>query len=347
MLVLLTSFTIASCGQDQSKSQNKTKSKENYSITMSHPDINSINIVDKIATQVKHFDKEPRYFIRPLQNNCVYELLVNDFLVYKDYGIEKLATPIEINYAILRSGSQTVTVRLYPLGDALKRAYGEGETVTTLLPKTEMKISVVKYEAFNISQDLDDEIVVKEHTAPTKEDSNEFVGTGLPYYEYTFTFDATVPYAIKGWTEGQDLTKFDKEELEKKAVDYYSKVISIYKNKDLDKLARLRYGALYRISQVKYLKKEEIQELWDEMKADFDKKNKEFGDLENYVINFYGNKRIVSLKHPSRDPIDKRLRGRSAFWFKHIVGNRIRAKYTNLDLYLPKGQPLDSLQMIP
>ncbi|WP_438711100.1 hypothetical protein ACSTS3_21530 [Aquimarina muelleri] len=190
-------------------------------------DITADNFVEKVVSQIKHYDKEPMYFIRPLQNNCVYELLVNDFPVYKDYGIEKLSTPIEINDVILKSGPQTVTVRLYPLGDALKNAYGEEETVTTLLPKTEMKVSVVKYEAFNISQDLDDEIVVKEHNSPTKEGTNEFIGAGLPYYEYTFTFNAEVPYSNEGWSNGEDLTRFDKEELEKQVLKYYNEYIYI------------------------------------------------------------------------------------------------------------------------
>ncbi len=310
-------------------------------------DITVDNFVDSVVSQIKHYDKEPMYFIRPLQNNCVYELLVNDYPVYQDYGIEKLATPININRAILQSGLQTVTVRLYPLGDALKDAYGEGETITTLLPKTEMKIKVVKYEAFNISDELEDEIVVKEHTSPTKEGSEEFEGAGLPYYEYTFTFEAEVPYSIKGWSEGQDLTKFDKDKLEKKILNYYSEYLNIYKDSDINTFLRINYLSELRRRKSQYRDTKYVQDVLKECELFVQAKNKEFQPIKDYEIKFYGNSKIVALKHSSTTPSDPRLRGESSFWFLYDNGSGLRANFPNIYLYLPKGQPLDSLQMIP
>ncbi len=336
--------TLGSCAQ---KNQTKTANKKiMMPIPQESKDITVDNFVEKVVSQIKHYEKEPMYFIRPLQNNCVYELLVNDYLIYQDYGIEKLGTPININRAILQSGPQTVTVRLYPLGDAMKRAYGTKETVTTLLDKTEMNISVVKYDAFNISQDLEDEILVKEHKAPTIEGTNAFLGAGLPYFEYTFSFDAKVPYVNEGWTNGEDLTKFDKEELEKQILKCYNEYIYIYKNKELDTLLKMIYLSEIRRRQAQYQNREKVKRVLDESKESLNYKNKEFQPLENYIINFYGNNKIVSLRHPSKEPVDHRLRGWSAFWFKYQKGNRIKGYYPGLYLYLPKGQPLDSLQMI-
>ncbi|WP_438711102.1 hypothetical protein ACSTS3_21535 [Aquimarina muelleri] len=341
-IVLL--FLFSSC-----LAQDKEEKAYAIPIPKESKDITADNFVEKVVAQIQHYDKEPMYFIRPLQNNCVYELLVNDYPVYKDYGIEKLATPIEINHAILKSGSQTVTVRLYPLGDALQRAYGEGEMVTTLLPKTEMKVSVVKYEAFNISQDLDDEIVVKEHTAPTKEGTNEFIGAGLPYYEYTFTFNAEVPYSNEGWLDGQDLTKFDKEELEKKVLNYYKMYKQLYVNKKFDQILRLEFDQELRICKSLYKDENGIVKIWNEYKNEFDFEKKEYQSIENYEISFYGNNKIVCLKFPSKEPVDRRHRGKGAFWFKYKNDENgpTRARWTNIYLYIPKGQSLDLLQTIP
>ncbi len=349
ILLLFTVTTISSCAQ---KTEKNTLQKENIMsiyIPREYNHINKENFVEELSKEVKRYDEEPKYFLRPIQNNCVYELLVNDYPVYKDYGIEKLSTPIEINHAILQSGPQTVTVRLYPLGDALKRAYGEGETVTTLLPKTEMKISVVKYEAFNISQDLDDEIIVKEHIAPTKEDTNEFIGAGLPYYEYTFTFNAEVPYSNIGWLRGEDLTKFDKKILEEKVLAYYKSISRLFDSKKIDSILQIHYGLQKREVSSEFKEIFRIKRVLEWYEETINTKNKNFFPLKDYEMHFFGNKRIVALKNRSLEPVDRKFRGKSAFGFKYKENENTptRGKWLDLYLYLPKGQPLDSLQMIP
>tara|TARA_R110001583_G_scaffold19513_5_gene76347 strand:+ start:409 stop:1467 length:1059 start_codon:yes stop_codon:yes gene_type:complete len=351
MKLLITLFfaicSLASCAQKKTSEQLKNKD-DNTMLPVSDKfkDITAENYVDRMFKAVKHYDKEPQYFIRPTQGNCLFEILVNDILVHKEYTMEVLGSPKSISHAILQSGPQTVTVRMYPLGDAMKRAYGTEKTITTLLPTTEMNISVVKYEAFNISQDLDDEIIVKEHHSPTKEGSDEFLGAGLPYYEYSFIFNAEVPYKLQGWREGQDLTTLDKDSLEAQVLSYYNQMKTVYLTKDEDALARTSFGDFLIIAQTDYFSKQKIQELWDEIKGNLYKKNMDFQPFENYVMNFYGNGKIVSLRHPSIEPVDSRLRGESAFWFKHVVGTRIRAFFPSIDLYLPKGEPLENLRRI-
>ena len=57
-----------------------------------------------------------------------------------------------------------------------------------------------------------------------------FIATGQPYYEYTFEFEAEVPYELEGWTKGQDLTKLDQKLLEKKALEFHNTYQKIYEN---------------------------------------------------------------------------------------------------------------------
>ncbi|WP_299186695.1 hypothetical protein [uncultured Aquimarina sp.] len=342
--ILLISVLTSTCAQ---KKQD-TNTANNITKEMNGKIITADNFVEEAFKLVKRFPKEPKYFIRQAQGNCVYEILVNDKLMVKEYGIEQYATPIDINTGILKSGIQTVTVRLYPLGDAIKDAYGEGETVNTLLPKTQMNIQVVKYDAFNIDSSLDAEKEVITHNAPTNKDG-KFKGAGLPYYEYNFTFEAEVPYELEGWSKGQDLTEFDKDELKTQVVEYYKRIQKIYETKDKDALARLIYGNYKRIFQAKYWTKQDVKEAWEESLQELDLEFFEFGnksEYKDYDLQFYGNGKLVALKHPSIEPVDKRVRGKSGFWFKYVNGNRLKGYHIWYLLYLPEGEQLENLRVV-
>ncbi len=348
--LVIINLIFTACGQQKKSTTQEEiiKPKVQIPLSMKYKHITAANFVEEATKLVKHFPKEPKYFIRPTQGNCLYEVLVNDKFVVKEYGIEQYATPIDIGTMILKSGTQTVTVRLYPLGDAIVDAYGEGETVTTLLPKTQMRISVVKYDAFNIKNDLDDEKEVVTHNAPTDKEG-KFKGAGLPYYEYSFTFDAEVPYNLEGWSKGQDLTELDQDELKAQVVKYYKGIQKIYENKDQDALARLIFGNYMRIFQAKYWTKQDIEEAWLEALEELDFDIIEFGnqgEYKDYDLQLYGNKKMVALKHPSREPVDHRLRGQSGFWFKYIKGDRVKGRYNWYYLYLPEGEPLENLRVI-
>ncbi len=315
-------------------------------VSEKYKDITADNFVNRMLKEIMHYDKEPRYFIRPVQNNCVFEVLVNDIRTYKDYGLEVTATPISINHAILKSGEQTLTVRMYPLGDLLKDNYDTGNTIATLLDNTSMKIEVVKYDAYNISHRLSDEKTVLTHYSPTKEGTKKFIGSGLPYYEYTFSFNAEVPYHIEGWQNSQDLTAFDKEELEAQVKKYYKQVKEIYLTEDIDALAKISFGDYLIIAKSKYYNKQDIEEMLSSLKQKAKYKEKDFGDLEEKHPIFFGNGKIVNFRHSSYEPIDKRLRGKSAFWFKCSKEGRIKGIFTSVDLHLPQGEPLENLRMI-
>ncbi|WP_148639346.1 hypothetical protein [Aquimarina longa] len=305
------------------------------------------NYVTSIVPKIKQYDKEPMYFLRLTQSSCVFEVLVNDFPVEKNYELGKIANAIKINHVILQSGPQTVTYRLYPLGDLMVEAYDKGTTITTLLKNTRMTIEVIRVDDFKTYSGFDDEHTVVLHHSPTKEGSHEFEGAGLPYYEHTFTFTAEVPYIHKGWSDGQDLTKFDKKELEEKVVAYYEMFKSLYQNKDLNGVAKQRYGFELRNSKAKYQSKEDLEKRWEEYTEMVFQSDKEFQPLEDYVLSFYGNGRIVSLRHPSKEPVDYRLRGESALWFLYETEDATNAHFPGIYLYLPKGEEsLDALRMI-
>ena len=59
-------------------------------------EITANNIVEKIASQVKHYPQEPYYYIYIENSLCIYEILVNDVPVVKNFEYGEYATPFTL-----------------------------------------------------------------------------------------------------------------------------------------------------------------------------------------------------------------------------------------------------------
>ena len=348
LLILLSICTLTSCAQKKQKPEKQIEKSIMIPYPKEFKDITAENYVENILFRVKKHDKHIKYFIRPTQTNCIFEVLVNDIPIYNEYTLEKIASPVSINSEILKSGVQTITVRMYPIGDAIKDAYGKGETISTLQRNSNVSIKVVKYDAFNISDELDDEIIVMQHNSPTNNKTDEFLGDGLPFYEYTFTFNAHVPYDLGGYyDEGEDLTKFDKKELQDATLKYYNNLKKVFKDNDKDIFAKVNFADDLRIAESCYKDEQYLKKGWDWFQNVIKISDKDFFNIEKGTeLQFFGNGKVVALRHPTINPIDKRLRGKSAFGFLHKEDGRRKAKFIGLFLYLPKGATLDQLQMM-
>ena len=334
------------CAQEKKNKTDQMNSDKDFS-QMAEQDVNPENVLDYLAAQVKEYDKHPMYAIRPLQNNCIFVILVNDVPIYREFGLEKLGTPLEINDNILKSGVQTLTYRLYPIGDLMVEQYGKGETVTTLRKNTSMKIEIIEYKDVKTGTGFDDEIVIAEHTSPVDKDTGAFIAAGLPYYEHTITFTAKVPYENEGWLNGQDLTKFDKDELGAVVKEKNLQIKKLYKEKDLEALVKLEHvkGLMYGIAN--YRKRENFQGIFDQYKEDV-LQEKDFQPMEGYQMELYGENRMVTLRYSIPAPPDPRMQGRPALFYLFKDGDYTRAHFLSLTFYLPKGKPLtpENLQIL-
>ena len=103
---------------------------------MQNPEITEKNIVDKLASNIKHYDYEPMYYLTYVQNVCYSEILVNDIPVNKNFQEIGDGGTVPINNCIFKSGIQKVTFRLYPVGK------NKDFDFPTLVDNTEMKIEV-------------------------------------------------------------------------------------------------------------------------------------------------------------------------------------------------------------
>ena len=342
-LVILTVgfFTLLACAQQPKDSKATT------TLPTAIEEINSSNVVDYLAAQVKPYNKQPIYAIRPIQNNCIFEILVNDLPIYREFTLEKLATPLVINDRILKSGPQTITYRLYPIGDLMVQEYGTEETISTLRKNTSMKIEVIQYEDSKLGERLSDEIVIARHTSPIDKNTDEFIGVGLPYYENTFTFEATVPYENEGWLEGQDLSKYDHEELEEIIKKKNLDIGKLYMDKNLDSLIKLEFVKSNTYNIASYRAKEDIQEIFDNYKNKV-LKDKDIQPLEGYQMEFYSEHKIVTLRYSITTPPDPRLKGQPALYYLYKDEYGTLVDFLSIYLFLPKGKPLtvENLQIL-
>ena len=148
-----------------------------------------------------------------------YELYINDIVARKDDGAGMHNTFIEINPYVLRSGTYSFTLKLLPMPSELEKGGIQPSTIDFL------KVAVSKFEKTGDKQQADSYEIVKTYPIPKIEKP-------FPLYEIKGEFTVDLPYELEGWSKGQDLSKMDKDELEKKVVAFYEKMRLVLNNGD-------------------------------------------------------------------------------------------------------------------
>jgi len=76
--------------------------------------------------------------------------------------------------------------------------------------------------------------LIKDYFAPstTGKKDGSFKYADTSYFEDTFTFEAEVPYTLKGWSESQDLTQMDKDMLEQEILTFYAEYDKVIQSQD-------------------------------------------------------------------------------------------------------------------
>ena len=295
---------------------------------MQNPEITEKNIVDKLASNVKHYKKESMYQLLIKSNWCSSEILVNDIPVYKNFRKPLDGPTQDINNCIFKSGSQKVTVRLYPVGNY------KDENIDKFIPETSMSIVVNEYD-----KKTDKETEIGKFTTVKNgldEDNRPIiVGISKTYYEASFTFEAEVPYEIENFENARDLREWDKELLEKKLLLEYHKVQAIYQNKEYDNIAKISYNNLNNQFISEYQNRDYINDVWTMLMDAYKLPSFEMQPIENYKMVFFADGKLVALM---QDSIDPRVRGNTSLWAKFDRGKGIKTLFCNRYFYIPKGE---------
>lgn len=95
---------------------------------------NALSVKEKM---IKHFPKEPLYYVYMDHEQCFFEILVNDIPAFRYFQDGGIMSPVILNNYIAKSGKQKITYRLYP---QTTRKNGEG--FKTLTPYTRFNLTL-------------------------------------------------------------------------------------------------------------------------------------------------------------------------------------------------------------
>lgn len=322
-------------------SQTDKKNKKN----MNEPVLTSSNYIETMLGQIKHFPKESVYQVYVKNSLCLYEVLVNDLPIAKSFTYNQDMLPFDINSAILQSGKQKITLKIYPAPEEYTRS---GEILS---PNTTCNLEIVYVDKKDPEYKY---VPVSEFSLPTKirmagQNKDvaipEFVGEGKKYYEITYEFDAQVSYKNEGWSKGQDLTKLDQKKLEEATLKFYQTQWNSIKNKNADKVFSHLYQKEKETSQALFSDETDLLKLKDTYLKPFTINTFALEPIKDFEFKIFGNGKLISMLQKSTDP---RLRSNSALWgkYKNEKGSTI-ANFRNYYLYLPEGKNLeDGLEVI-
>lgn len=272
---------------------------------------------------VKKYDYSPRFYLDFNSYNCTYEILINDMPAYTDYGSGNQGGAVwPVSPNILKSGVQHITIRVFPKVD------DDDKMDAFLLPQNcglEVKV---------VSGDEDKE-TPKQYKPLFRYKMPEITMNNVPYLEFKGTFEATVPYQLRGWSQSQDLSKEDKAQLTKEVLAFYSQYRQLMADGNMNAVAEQLYSRELETEQAFFQNKpQDAQDTWnrfDQIKS----YHLQMLPLEHYELRFFGNGRVVGLIRT-----DDALRGESAI--TGITDNKY--KMYNLLLHKPAGS--NQLQVI-
>ncbi|WP_261512537.1 hypothetical protein [Chryseobacterium paludis] len=321
ILTLLLTASLISCAQE---SKNKTMTAEQR--------------IEYISKKIQKFDNEPLYQL-DIQSIFNFKVMVNGVPVYSNFDKIPGMARVNINSSILKSGKQSIEVELYP-------GYDNNGTQKNFLENGENFILKVEKTAWN----KDGSIKTPEEVLEFKNSDQNIDYSKLAEYRTSMNFEASVPYTIKGWEDGQDLSKLNQKDLELKVVSFYKNMVSAFKEKDYDYLNTIFLNADSEWYQAEYFPKDMITKFQSTKgrkgksvsttRANSDKYSQNVYPIENYVMKFYANNKIVRL-----EPKEGLNRGESLLGYDDIDKNGMNRKtFIDMLLYIPKGT--DSLQII-
>ena len=306
-----------------------------------NPNITADNLVEEIAKQVKHYPSERIYGIGYSNDNCYFDMFINDIKVHTFPGRGLIgSTAVEVNQLLPHSGKYTISYKMYPLYTLEE----EGKTVTlnTLIDSSYVALDVYSY---NLKDKNEGDIFYAKYGTPNIAIKNaqgdtiyKFAGAGKAYYEGSFEVELDVPYQLQPpFATAQDLRKMDQKQLMTKLLTKYKEVWQIYKNRELDNIARLEYDSLKDLFISHYATPKTIKENWAVIYDNYKNGTFEIQPIENYKLEFFADGKLAALM---LDTKDNKIRGNTVLWAKLIYENGEFGMpvFFNRYFYIPQGE---------
>ncbi|MGO3183411.1 MAG: hypothetical protein ACTIJ9_11320 [Aequorivita sp.] len=237
---------------------------------------------------VSYMDNAINYQANIFTSACGFELYINDLPVFKHLEGTGISTSFTINTKILESGQQNFRIKILPPST-------ETEKLPSISQKAvfELTIKGVRFREKgldNLGEVLTWEIPNDKNNYIEKNDK------GNVYIEFEGTFQAKVPYSLKGWTNSKNLEKVNQEKLLKDVVAFYENFGSLLQNKKESKIIELIQNKEQEVAQSLFFKKEDSGKQWEAYTESFENPTFKIEPMENYKLFFYGNGKIVALE---------------------------------------------------
>ncbi|MHC5310934.1 hypothetical protein ACYSNM_12890 [Myroides sp. LJL116] len=232
---------------------------------------------------------------------------------------------VELNPFLLKNGKYKIKLQISPI-------FRSNDTV--ILPDNidKIKIGFVSYISNKDTGKVSDYLT--NINLPLKK-----VSEPTAYFEQEWEVEIKdLPYELEGWSNGQDLSKINREELEPRVVNYYQNLRELLNSGSTSTYSDLWKTADTELVVYDYLSEEGFEEVTQANIIEVQKCKDRMIPLEEYEMKLYGYGKIVSLERKANtrsfnneDLLD--LKGWSPLIRKYKISGG--ASY-GVKLFLPK-----------
>lgn len=236
-------------------------------------------------------DKQITYAVH-VNSLTPYELYLDDILVDYFYGDNQSKT-IELNPYLLSNGIHKLKIKFLPSNNNVfskkgllspKDIYLNNDTRWHLFF---VKLNKDKDKPLGYSNEIDYKNNELKITPPTEE---------LPYWEQSWDLDIKeLPYKLKGWSESEDLSKIDSNQLEKEVLSFFENQRTLLNEGRVEDYLNLGKKKDEEIIIATY----DNNRSWynsEERKENILRAKGDMLPLDNYKLELFANGRLVTLK---------------------------------------------------
>ncbi|MET4083702.1 hypothetical protein ABIB40_003674 [Pedobacter sp. UYP30] len=264
---------IQACAQKQNKKEQKLTTME-----------------DKLPQYPK--DKQISYIVH-LNSKTPFELYLDDNLVDWEWrsGFNK---SVELNPFLLNNGTHILKIRFSP---------PESNEDKLIHPTDIIADKNVKWNLYFVKLKKDDAGPLGYEGKidyPSSELPIIAPPANVPVWEQEFKVEvAGLPYKLKGWSDGEDLSKLDQKVLEKEAFTYFNNLRNLLNDGKVKEFMALNKTNDFETSVSNYDNQEQYDEDYRENVELLTKKCKgNMQSIDNYVMKLYGHGKILRLEIP-------------------------------------------------
>ncbi len=304
--------------------------------TQPSKNMNPTTLSDLYKT-VQYHDKAVQYHAGIQIGGCAFEFLLNDVPVvqYFEEGSGTLNTSAPLNDQILKSGTQTWRLTLYP-------GFAAGKQTETLSAGIEANITVETLQFYEggVKNLVPTFSLIQTPKRIGETGAADYADAGKKMMVYTGTFQAKVPYELAGWTASVDLRKEDPEKLLKETVAAFQSYGQLLQKGDMQKISEAVYTKEKEIAQAYFLDAAEIEDRTSRYATSLKNPTLKVQPLADFQMKIYGNGRLVTLERTTYP-----YRGQPALYadYKDEAGEEYEKSYI---VYFHRPQAGAKLQII-